>query len=314
MAEEKSSAAAPPARSFLFAVGLFLLGVVLLDIMGIIVKMLLPRYGAVELSAYRNLIGMIPAVAILLWSAEFHWTRKALLIRQWPLAMLRGVLVAGAQLLFYAALIHLEFATVSALGQTTAIFVVALSVPLLAERVGWVRWSAVMIGLAGAIWIIRPGSDAFSLAALFPLGSAFCYALSQVLARRIDDVVPTALVYLYQAIAAALAAAGMAVLSTGFSPIESAGDGLLILGMGAAGGVAVLLLLISARMATPARVAPFQYFGIISAFILGFIFFGEAPVETLFPGVVLIVASGLIILWRERVKRPSRPPPGPPAG
>ncbi|MCC6007470.1 MAG: DMT family transporter [Rhodobacteraceae bacterium] len=302
---------APPTRSFLFAVGLFLLGVLLLDIMGIIVKMLLPRYGAVELSAYRNLIGMVPAVAILLWSNEFRWTRQALIIRQWLLAFVRGVLVAGAQLLFYAALLYLEFATVSALGQTTAIFVVALSVPILAERVGWLRWTAVMIGLAGAILIIRPGSDAFSLAALFPLGSAFCYALSQVLARRIDDDVPTALVYVYQAIAAALSAAAMAVLTTGFSPVESVTDGVLILTMGAAGGAAVLLLLVSARIATPARVAPFQYFGIISAFVLGYIFFGEAPVETLFPGVILIVASGLIILWRERAKRPRRPPPLP---
>lgn len=307
-------AATPPRRegSFLVAVGLFLLGVLLLDVMGVIVKYLLPSYNAVELSAYRNLIGMLPAIAILLWSADFHWNRASVVIRQWPLAFLRGVLVAIAQLLFYAALMYLEFATVSALGQTAALFVVALSVPILGERVGWIRWSAVLVGLAGAILIMRPGSDAFSLAALLPLGAALCYGLSAVLARRIDGDVPTAMVYLYQAISAVLAATLFAVATTGFSSIATWFDALLILTMGAAGGFAVLFMLIAARIASPARVAPFQYFGILSAFALGWIVFGEAPIDTLFPGVLLIVASGLVILWREQKKKPSRPPPGPP--
>jgi drug/metabolite transporter (DMT)-like permease len=66
------------------------------------------------------------------------------------------------------------------------------------------------------------------------------------------------------------------------------------------GGSGVLCLIASFRMTEPSNLAPFQYFGILFAFLLGWVFFGEAPVERLFPGVILIIAGGLLIVWRER--------------
>ena len=70
--------------------------------------------------------------------------------------------------------------------------------------------------------------------------------------------------------------------------------------MGALGGSGVLCLIVSFRMTEPSNLAPFNYFGIPFAFVLGWLFFGEAPVGRLFPGVLLILAGGLLIVWRER--------------
>jgi drug/metabolite transporter (DMT)-like permease len=70
--------------------------------------------------------------------------------------------------------------------------------------------------------------------------------------------------------------------------------------MGGLGGTAVLCLVISYRMTEQSNLAPFSYFGIPFAFFFGWLFFGEAPIRDLFPGAVLIVISGLMVIWRER--------------
>ena len=73
----------------------------------------------------------------------------------------------------------------------------------------------------------------------------------------------------------------------------------LIFIMSITGGIGVLLMMISYRMAPPSVLAPFIYFGIITAFMFGWIFFNEFPIDTLFPGVLLIVGAGVLIVWRE---------------
>mgnify|MGYP005640049781 FL=1 len=73
----------------------------------------------------------------------------------------------------------------------------------------------------------------------------------------------------------------------------------MIFVMSILGGIGVLFLMLAYRMVAPSIIAPFVYFGILSSFIFGWIFFREFPVETLFPGVFLIVGSGVLIVWRE---------------
>lgn len=284
------------------AVLILLASIVLMEGMGAFVKILLVRYHAPELSVYRNLIGMVPGVILLMATGELRFSPRKLKIRQWRLALLRGVFVAFAQVLYYQSLIYLDFAIASALAYTMALFLVAYSVPLLGEKVGLVRWLAVLAGFAGAIWIVRPGSDVFTLASLLPLAAAALYAASSVTARLIDRSVPNALIYLYSATTAACVAVLFALGTSGFTPIASLTDMAMICAMGLLGGLGVLGLLLSVRMITPSVLAPFNYFGIPVAFVIGWIAFGEAPIDRLFPGVLLIVAGGLLVIWRERRK------------
>jgi len=296
---------------FLRAILINLAGIFLLDLMGLIIKHLSGDYGAAELSAYRNLFGMVPSLAFLWLSARWQAGGRRLRIRQWPLAWLRGGFVTLAQFLFYLSLARMEFATTSTIVFSMALFITAFSVPLLGERVGGFRWSAVVIGFFGVVMVMGPGSGSVSYDALLPFGAAALYALASVTARMFDDDVPTPLMNLYANVAAAAGAIALTLATGGFTPIVSGTDLLWIFTMGALGGSGVLCLIVSFRMTEPSNLAPFNYFGIPFAFILGWLFFGEAPVGQLFPGVLLIAAGGLLIVWRERrLRRRSAAAPG----
>ena len=152
----------------------------------------------------------------------------------------------------------------------------------------------------GATMIIRPGSDVFTWYALLPVGAAFCYAASTVTLRSFDQNVSSAILYLYSAIASAFGALVLAIGTTTFSPIYNYTDILIILSMSFFGGFGVVFLMYAFRNAPSSVLAPFSYFGVINAFLLGWIFFGEFPIQKLVPGVLFIVISGLIIVWREK--------------
>lgn len=277
-----------------------LIAIVLFDAMGLIIKLLSSDYSAAELSAYRNIFGLVPAMLVLWGSAD--WRRKGRIwrIRQWRLALFRGVFLTVAQFSFYLSLGLMSFATASTITYANALFLVALAVPLLGERVGLLRWGAVLIGFAGVVLVVGPGRDTFSPAALLPLAAALCYALVGVTARMMDDDVPTPLINLYSSVVAAIGAFVLTGFTGGFSPLRETADLIWIAGMGAFGGTAVLLLVTAYRMADQSDLAPFSYFGIPIAFALGWIFYDEAPWSELFPGAVLIMAGGLMIIWRER--------------
>ncbi|TLP69401.1 DMT family transporter [Parasedimentitalea maritima] len=268
--------------------------------MGLIIKHLSPRYGAAELSAYRNFFGIFPSVLALWSSRQWHASGRPLRLRQWKLGLMRGLYVTVAQFLFYYSLGVLPFATASTITYANAIFVTALAVPLLSERVGWIRWAAVLMGFGGVIMVMQPGSDSFTYVAIAPLGAAFLYALAGVTARLMDTDVPSPLINLYSTIAALIGSLCLALAIGNFPPIASLSDLFWIFAMGAVGGTAVLCMVVSYRMTEQSNLAPFSYFGIPIAFVLGWIFFDETPYNALFPGVFLIIGGGLLVIWRER--------------
>lgn len=281
------------------AAGVLLFGIICLDAMSLTIKYLLPRYSVLELSAYRNVIGVIPALVMMWWMGEFKMDPKHLWIRQWKLAMWRGIMVTVAQICWYASLATSAFALVAALGYTMSLFVVLMSIPILGERLGIWRSIAVLLGFGGALLIVQPNAADFSLWSLLPLVAAAFYALSIVTVRLFDREVSSSLMYLYSGVAAAVANFVVVMFTTGFSEIANSFDVMLIVLSGLIGGCGVISMLVSARMAEPSLLAPFNYFGLISAFTMGWIVFGEAPIDRLFPGVLLIVAGGALVLWRE---------------
>ena len=285
------------------AILLSLMALTLFDAMGLVIKHLSANYTAAELSAWRNLFGIIPALIALSLSRSWHTAGRPLRIRQCRRGLARGAVVTLAQLCFYLSLGQMAFATASTITYANALFITALSVPLLGERVGWVRWGAVIIGFVGVIMVMQPGSDAFDTTALLPLAAASLYGLVTVQARMMDDDVPSPLVNLYSSIAALVGAFVIALAFGGFTPVRNLSDFGWIIAMGGFGGTAVLLLVVSYRMTEPSNLAPFSYFGIPLAFLLGWVFFGETPWDALFPGALLIAAGGLMIIWRERRRK-----------
>jgi len=289
--------------SLVVAIWLSIFSLFLFDGMGLIIKFLSPRYGAAELSAYRNFIGIWPSVIALWISASWHQKGRIIRIRQWRLAAFRGVVVSLAQFMFYLSLAKLAFATAATISYSNALFLTALAVPILGEKVGKIRWAAVLVGFFGVVMVMGPGRDTFTIEALYALGAAICYAFAAATSRLFDDDVPTPLANLYTQCIAAMSALVLVAFSGGFTPIQSTGDLGWIFLMGILGGSAVLALISAYRMTDSSNLAPFSYLGIPIAFVLGWLFYGEAPWRDLFPGSLLIIASGLLIVWRERLLR-----------
>ena len=284
------------------AIATCLLAYLCFDLMSVHVRLLSNNYSPQELSVYRNVIGVLPAIFYMWYSKELSLKISDYKIEKWKLGVLRGLIIAVAQLCFYTALAKLELATVSALGQVSALFIVLLAIFIYKEKVGFWRWTAVIIGLLGALMIIRPGSDIFSWYSILPICAAFCYATSIVTLRSFESSTSSAILFLYSAISAAFGAMVLAFGSISFTPIKSLIDGFLITSMAVCGGFGVVFLMYAFRNAPSAVLAPFSYFGILTAFLIGWIVFDEFPIDTLFPGVFLILISGFVIIWRENKK------------
>ena len=272
------------------------------DIMSVHVRILSINYSPQELSVYRNVIGVLPAIFYLWYSKELSLKISDYKLEQWKLAISRGLVIAVAQLCLYTAIAKLELATVSALGQVSALFTVLLAIFIYNEQVGFWRWTAVIFGFVGALMIIRPGSDIFSWYSILPICAAFCYASSIITLRSFKSSISSAILFLYSAISAAFGAMVLAFGSISFTPIKSPIDGILITSMAVCGGFGVVFLMYAFRNAPSALLAPFSYFGILTSFLIGWIVFDEFPVDTLFPGVLLILISGFVIIWRENQK------------
>lgn len=224
-------------------------------------------------------------------------------MRQWRLGLLRGLYIAVAQFCFYLSITKMELATASTLTYISPILITLLSIPILKQQVGLWRWLAVISGFLGVLIIMAPGSELFTAYSLLPIGAAMGYSLSTVCVKLMDDDVPTALINMYASAGALCGSLIILFATTGYLGVESGSDWGLLLIMGLVGGCAVLALIKAYRLTNPASLSPYEYFGIPFAFILGWLFFDEAPFEKLIPGVFLIVIGGMLVAWRERNQR-----------
>jgi len=297
-------------RTYLLATATVLLAILLFDLQGAMIKHMGSRYPVEQIALFRNIFGILPHVLVMLLSIHAakkhatgvespsgwaHWK-----LRRWKFGLARGVILVCAQLCFYFAIVNMHLATATTLAFSGPLFVTLLSIPLLGHKVGLWRALAVVLGFIGVILIMKPGSDAFTLVALFPIGAAICYAFTSVSSRLFEQHVPTALINFYSSVGAIVTSLGVAVLTGHLVPITSLNDWCWFILMGSTGGCAVLCLIKAYRMAEPSSLSPFEYFGIPISFFLGWYFFAETPFDSLFPGALFIVGGGLLIVWRER--------------
>ena len=210
--------------------------------------------------------------------------------------VLRGVALAGAAMFFMTGLRYLPVADMTALNFVAPLMITALSIPLLGERVDARRWIATLVGLAGVIMIVRPGTSAFDPAALLPVGSALFWALAAILTRLgAGDPPETTLAY--------SSLTGFAVLCAfvpfAWGPMTASEIGLGVF-------VAVLstaghwLVVMAFRRAPASVLAPFSYTQLISATLCGLAVFGNLPGPWTAAGAAVIAAGGLYTAHRER--------------
>jgi len=286
--------------SFSVALTVIITSIFLFDVQGAFIKHLGERYPVPQIMVMRNLFGLLPAILVLCFSAVWAQQNRPIIIRQWRLALGRGCFLVAAQLSFYFSLTKLELATATTLAFAGPVFITTLSIPMLGHHVGWIRSIAVVCGFFGVVLVMRPGTESFSFELLLPVIAAFFYALGSLSSRYFESAIPTALINLYSSFSTCIGALLLMLLLRAYVPVLTLHDWMLLVLMGLSGGFAVLLMITAYRMWEPSSLSPFECFGIPFSFILGKLFFNEAPIERLFPGVLLIVGGGLLVVWRER--------------
>ncbi len=217
-----------------------------------------------------------------------------------PLMGLRTLGDIGATSLYFLGLLRLPFAEVSAIGQCAPLAITAGAAVLLGEAVGWRRWLALFVGLAGVLIIIRPGGSAFDVAALFVIGSMLCVTTRDLLTRHIGMALPALLLASISAVS--VTAGGLMLLPLETWKLPSPGLLLLL----AVSGVTVFggnyWTIMAVRTGEMAVVSPFRYAATPFAVVAGYLVFGEWPDYVTFIGIGIVMGAGLYTLHRERVR------------
>ncbi len=285
------------------AIVTMLLAILCVDMYMVVIKFLGNEYTVIQLAVFRNIAGAIPLFILILFTKEYISVFRNLNNKFIVLSFFRGLAFLSMNIFIFISVINLEFATAMVLTFSSPFFIVILSIIFLKDKVGIYRWSAIFIGFFGVVLIVQPGSDIFSFYSIFPILTAIAWALSVIILKFIPDGHSTAKIQLYTLIFNVIGGVVLFLLTTGHAEIKSAQDFFLMTLTGILGGTAAILFIYSYRLISASKMASFEYFGIPSSFVLGWLFFNEAPWEQLFPGVFVIVFAGMIIIWRDKVKQ-----------
>lgn len=217
----------------------------------------------------------------------------------------RGAVTLAAWVCYFSAARFLPLGELVTLYFTAPVIVTLLAAPLLGEQVGWARWVAVALGFTGTLLAAGPVRLSLSSATLLVLIGALLWAYGVILTRQIARR-ESSLVQMFYNNSFFLVLTGIGCIFTWHSP--SADELWLLLLVGVLSGIGQYSLFESARHAPASLAAPLQYTALVWAFLLGFIVWGDIPRSGVFLGAALIVAAGLLLLFKERIVRRIRTP------
>jgi drug/metabolite transporter (DMT)-like permease len=284
----------PTARGIVFIV----LGMLLFTLIDTLVKVLSAAgYATWQLVFCRSLFSFIPILILMRFQGGARLMRTTRLKDH----LVRAAVGLGALWTWFYSYRNLPLADAYALGFTAPLFMTALSVPLLGERVGIHRWSAVAVGFGGVLVMVQPGSGVFDIAAVWVLVSAFLYALAMIQVRGLGKTEPPLTTVFYFTSVCTLVSA-LSLPFVGRLP-DTAFHAALMVATGLLGGLAQLCLTHAYRLAPVSIIAPFDYTAMVWAVGLGLVVFGDQPGWPVLAGSAVVIASGLYILRREALRR-----------
>src|SRR3954451_7395250 len=230
-----------------------------------------------------------------------QYGRALLATRRPAVQIARSVLMLVSNMVFVIAISRVPLAEASAIGCPSPLLVTALSVPWLHESVGWRRWSAVLVGFAGALLVIRPGAGFHDPAVTLLLLSAFAYALYQIATRWVSRYDNAATGIIFAALVGSLAMS--LTMPFIFVMPRTLLDGMLFCCLGLLGGIGHYLVIHAFQLGRAAVIAPLGYVELAGSTALGYLIFGNFPDLWTWGGAGVIIASGLYIALRERQRR-----------
>ena len=275
------------------------LGIVLMLVSGFmfVTMDMLAKYAADDLPVPIIVWGRY-AFHLIIMVALFPGARMKRLWRtERPIALsLRGGLLAACTLFFFLAISTVPLADANAITFASPFFVVALSIPILREKVGGRRWAAVVIGFIGVLIILRPGFQEVHWAYLMLIAVALMFALYSIMTRQLSrNEDPVAMLF-YTGLVGALCSSLVAPF---YWQTPNVQQWLLLLGIGVIGGVSHLIVIHAFKAANASMLAPFQYPMIIWATLYGYYVFDDVPDAWTIAGAIIIIASGFYVWLRE---------------
>jgi len=281
--------------AMLIAVGAF-------SLMDAVLKTLTGSYPALQVAALRGMAALPLVCIYVVWRREVG----QLLRVRWRLHLFRGVIGILMLSLFSYALRALGLAEAYAIFFIAPLLITMLSIPVLGERVAPLHWLAIAVGMVG-VWIaLRPQGEAFfSLGALAVLGAATCYAVSAVTGRVLSRTDASVTLVFWTTVSLSFGA-GVLALPT-WVPIAAA-HAPVLLALAVTGFIGQLAITEAFRHGQASAVAPFEYTALAWGIALDWSLWRIVPDRYTLLGGAIIIASGLYLLRKERVKTVAIPP------
>jgi drug/metabolite transporter (DMT)-like permease len=280
------------------AIALRLLSVVFFALMNAAIK-LAEQAGAsvVEILFFRQFGAALLVTGVILAGPGL----SAVATQRLPAHVLRAIVGLSAMAMTFNGIVALPLAEATTIGFTVPIFATILGAAVLREPTGVWRWGAVLVGFAGVLIVAQPGGDHFPLrGAAFALAGAFGTACVTILLRQIGKT-EAALTTVFW-----FSVLSLVPLSIFYAPIAQAHSTTgwaALAAVGTLGGCAQIAMTNSLRLGPVSVVVPMDYSSLLWATLLGWLLFGSLPAAATWIGAPVIIASGLVIVWREAVRR-----------
>lgn len=215
------------------------------------------------------------------------------------LQALRSTFLLGSTFFNFAALHYLQLSTTTAILFSTPLLIAGLAVPLLGEKVGPRRWTAIVVGFIGVLIIVRPGLGVVHWAVSLSLCAALSGSLYNIATRKLAGSDPAPTIHFFSPVVGVLLLTPVMpfVWQTPTHWLEW----LLLCATGLLGGAGHYLLIVAHRLAPAPILAPFIYPQIFYMMLSGYLVFGDVPDPWVGVGALVVIGSGLYLWYRERV-------------